>query len=281
MENYLVDLHSHTSDFSHFIFEEIDKKKYAQNLIEKLSKSGSRVVLGVSNFNDDGRYENLVSAFKLLRPKKYIIDFTHEDYFIKIRFGNKKIWFIKTDEIGTEKGHILIVGYRGKIGTRRISKVLTKAHREGCVIIANHPLHGPSFLYALMSKIIGENTAFSFNEKELIEKIPDLDAIELNSYFPEDWKKIRRFAKKHSLRVISGSDAHFFSELFTSHFILKRLDFSNVESYKSSFHREFKQKIRVYAKKHSFFAEYKHGIQVLFFENLLRQIGIVKGSKRP
>lgn len=273
MTLYKLSLHSHTSDFAHFIFRHPNKKSYLLTLVKNLLKKHGNVVLGVSNFNNDGRYESLLSISKSL-PKEYLLDHKYEEYFFSIEHKEKKIFFIKTDEIETDKGHILIVGYKGKIRKRKLDEVLKEANNQNCPIIANHPLHVFGTSYYLFKKIFKKKTDISLSNEELKKHKNDFDAIELNSYFPEDWKRIKRFAKTQNMAVIADSDAHFLNEIFTSWYEVDDLDFDSPEKFKKSLKKELKKRIQLHAKKYGYEAIYKHSFQIIL-EVLGKKIGLI------
>lgn len=168
MRTYKLSLHSHTSNFVHFILTEPNKKEYLENLIKNLFKKHGNIVLGITNFDDDGRYEKLLDATKLLAPE-YIINKDNKDYFFSIKANNKSIHFIKSDEIETEKGHILIIGFKGKIRKRDLKEVLNEAHNQHCIIIANHPLHEFNVSYFLIKKLLGGAENISIDKKSLLK----------------------------------------------------------------------------------------------------------------
>ncbi|MFH1376908.1 MAG: PHP-associated domain-containing protein [Candidatus Woesearchaeota archaeon] len=240
-------------------------KNNIKNFLSKLFQKRGNLVLGIANWNNDGRYEKFLKAIKFL-PKRYQVNLKNKDYFISITKNKKTIHIIKTDEIETNKGHILIVGYKGKVKKRRNLKELLKiAHKSGCIIIANHPLHGNNIAYFLILKLIGNKYKLSLDKKDI--KKNKFDAVELNPYFQEDWKKIKKFAKKEKIKIVADSDAHFFDELFKSYFEVKDLNFKNPKTFKKSLKKDFKKHIKIHAQKHGFIAKYKHIIQSIL-ENI-------------
>lgn len=273
MQIFKLDIHNHTSDFSHFLFTHPNRKKYVKELLSKLFKKHGNIVLGISDYNSDNRYALFLKVLKHL--KEYKVDWKNKDYFVVIseKKTKEKIYLIHTNELGTNKGHILVVGFKGKIKTKNLKEILKEAHRQKAIIIANHSLHEFSIPYFLVSKIL-KCGKLSLSKKDLIKNEKNFDAVELNSYFPEDWKRIRSFAKKENLPVIADSDAHFLNELFTSDFELKNLNFSNPKKFKKSFRKSLKKVLKVHAKSHGFEAKYKHELQVLF-ENFLMKIGLI------
>ena len=85
---------------------------------------------------------------------------------------------MKTDEIETDKGHVLVVGFKGKIRKSRLKDVLKEAHKQKCVIIANHPLHKFGVSYFLVEKILGEESGELLNNegdngKKLVKELVD------------------------------------------------------------------------------------------------------------
>ncbi len=274
MKMYKISLHSHTSDFSHFLFWTVNKKDYFLKLLEILKKKKGNLVLGITNFNNDKRYENLLTIARGFKGKFYLDDKYSNFYFI-LKIKGKEIIFVKTDEIETSEGHTLIVGFKGDINQREFHGVLKEAHKQNCLIFANHPLHIFGISYILVKKLLGGAKEISLSKKELIHDKKNIDALELNSYFPEDWKKIKEFAKKNKLPVVSDDDAHFIDEIFTSWYEVDNLDFSNPKNFKISLKKELKNGIKLHAHKFGHLALYKHAFQVVF-ESLGKKLGIIK-----
>lgn len=276
MKIFKVSLHSHTTNFVRFILTKPNKKQYLEKLLKILFKKHGNVVLGISNFNDDNRYKKLFETTKLL-SKGYLVNKEHKDYFFSIRLNNKKIYFIKTDEIQTDRGHILIIGFNGKIKKRKLEHVLKDAQKQNCIIIANHPLHNFLAPYFLVKKIFGKSLDASLNEKDLIKNKNYFDALEISSYFPEDWKKIKAFAKKNREALVSDSDAHFLDEIFTSWYEVKDLNFENPVEFKKSLKKALRKNLHLHAKRNGYFAKYRHAFEIAL-EKLGRKIGIIKNN---
>ncbi|MFH1787640.1 MAG: PHP-associated domain-containing protein [archaeon] len=267
-----VDLHTHTSDFSHLIFTEVDKKKYLLKLLSKLYKKGDKLVVGVANFNNDGRYSKFVRATNEL-SEDYIVNLRNSNYFISIQKNNKIIYFVRADEIETDKGHILILGNKDKINSRNLKNLLKLARKNKWIVIADHPLHKIGLGYFLIQRIFGLKR-WSLNDESIKKNKKDFDSIELNSYFPEDRDKIRKFAKKNNIPIIADSDAHCIKEFFDSYFEVENLNFKNIQKFKRSFRKALKKHVKIHAEKHGFLARYKHGFNALIFENWLRKLGL-------
>jgi hypothetical protein len=229
-----------------------------------------------SDVNGDGRYRRFVSLVREYRGK-YEVDLEHRDYFISISREGRRVYFVKCDEIATNKGHVLIVGHKGKVKSRRLKDVLKEAHRSRCLIVANHALHKMGIDYFVVSKIVGSKNLMkmSMSKGDLDENINGFDAVELNSYFPEDWKKIRKIVKNRKTRITASSDAHFLGEFFRSYVELEGLDFSSGEGFKKSLKRAFRKGVKVHAKKHGFVALYRHGLH-LVFDHFSGVLGIVR-----
>ncbi|HVY01255.1 MAG TPA: PHP-associated domain-containing protein [Candidatus Nanoarchaeia archaeon] len=271
MVSYKLSLHSHTSNFAHFLAFSPNKKEYLEELIRKLTKKHGNIVLGVSNFNDD-RYGLLLKATSLL-SKEYKVNTDHKECFFSVKYQNKSIHFVKSDEINTEKGHILIVGYTKSIHNHNLHDILKAAHKQHCIIIANHPLHTPSTSYFFVKKIFGLHSDISLTSEDIKKHKKDFDAVELNSYFPEDWHKIREFSKKTGIPTVSDSDSHFLNEMFTSWYEIKDLSFSSPNKFKKSLKKGLRKGLHIHAAKYGFLAVYKHVLQVMI-EHFGRKLGI-------
>ncbi|MEK6928499.1 MAG: hypothetical protein AABW65_00905 [Nanoarchaeota archaeon] len=272
--NYKLSLHSHLSDIDHFRFTKPQHDIYLEKLLKRLLRLHGNLVLGVANFNNDGRYEAIIKGSKKL-PKSFKIDYRFKDYFITIIHEDKIIHLVKTDEIQTREGHILIIGHKGKVKARLLSKLLREAHKERDIIIANHPLHKFGISYFFIKSILGKPSRISMSAKELKRFKNDSDAIELNSYFPQDWKTIRSFAKDNKIPLVSDSDAHFINEMFRSYYKVSNLSFENPQLFKRTFKRALKKQVIIHARKHGYLAAYKH-MAILFIEVFLTKIGLVK-----
>jgi len=263
MKTYKLDLHSHIPEINSNI-KNYNKK--VKNILKKLFIKKGNIVFGISDSDGNGRYKKFIKELKKI--KGYEIDFKYEDYFVLIKKSKKVVYIIKADEIGTEKGHILIVGYDGKIKSRNLNDVLKEAHKQKCVVIANHPLHQNNLGYFLFSKLFDTGNKISLSKKVLKKHKKDFDALEENAYFPEDWKKIEKFSKKNKIPIISSSDAHEFDEFFKSYFEVKNLNFKNPKKFKKSLKKAIKKEIKLYAKNHGFEAKYEHAVKILFLRLL-------------
>ncbi|MFH1290495.1 MAG: PHP-associated domain-containing protein [Nanoarchaeota archaeon] len=274
---YKLSLHSHTSDFAHLVFFTINKKYYLKKLLSTLFKKSTEktlLVLGITNSNDNRHYEQIVSLTKSL-PKTYRANYAHKDYFVSLEYKNRKIYLIKTDEIGTDKGHILIVGFKGRIKKRSLKEILKEAKKQKCVIIANHPLHEFHVPHFLLEKIFGLHRSIGLTKSELKKYQKSFDAVELNSYFPEDWERIKQFAKKNKLPFVSDSDAHFIDEIFKSWYETSDLDFSSPRKFKKALKKSLKKGLHLHAQAHGFAAKYKHVLQILL-EGYGKKLNIIK-----
>jgi len=271
MTKFKVDLHSHTSDFQHLIFNKPNKKEYIIKLLNKLFKQGDNLVIGLAEFNDDGRFSKFLKAVKEL-PKDYIV--TKNLPIVSIKKSNKTIHFIRADEISTEKGHVLIVGNNEKIKSRNLKEILKKARKNKWIVIADHPLHEFGPAYFIVSRI-NDHPAISLKSKTILKNKKNIDALELSSYFPEDREKVKKFGKKHNIPVIAESDAHFLSEFFDSHFELENLDLTNITTFKKTFRKALRKNIKLFPGKHPFTAKYKHGFQVIF-GTICMKLGLIK-----
>ena len=267
-----MDLHTHTSDFSHFIFSRKNEKEYLIELLKKLFRQGDNLVIGLAEFNNDGGFSKFVKATEKL-PRDYHI--AKNGPIILIRRKNKKIYFVRADEIGTDKGHVLIVGNNEKISSKNIIEILKKARKNKWIIIADHPLHKFLLPYFLISKLIDGEPNISLKKEIILKNKNYFDSIELNPYFPEDTGKIKYFGKKNKIPIVSESDAHSLGEFFESYFELENLDLSNISKFKKSFRKAMKKHIKLHVGKHGFLAEYKHGFNVLI-DYLGRKIGFMK-----
>ncbi len=272
MVKFKLDLHTHTSDFRHFILSEKDKKSYLIKLLNKLYRHGDNIVIGVAEFNDDGRFSRFIEAIKLL-PEEYKINKNLP--IVSIEKKNKTIYFIRADEIATEKGHILIIGNNQKINSRKLKNVLKKAKKNEWIVIVDHPLHELSLPYFLIAKLIEPELLVSLQKETILKNKESIDSLELNSYLPEDRKKIKKFAKKNKIPIIADSDAHSIEEFFDSYFELENLDLRNITMFKKSFRKALRKKIKVNAGKHEFIAKYNHGLKVLLV-SLGVKLGIIK-----
>lgn len=274
MTKFKLDLHTHTSDFFHFIFSKTDEKDYLVGLLKKLFKKGDNVVIGLAEFNSDGRFSKFLKATKKL-PKDYCV--SENGPIISIEKGKKKIYFVRADEIATDKGHILIVGNNGKIKTRNIEELLRNARRHGWIVVADHPLHKFFLPYFIISKLIDGWSNISLGKEDMLKNKKDFDSLEINSYFANDENEIKKIGRKNKIPIISDSDAHSIEEFFNSYFELENLDLKNISKFKKSFRKALKKHIKLHIGKHDFFAEYRHGFKVLF-DYIGKKLGFVKDS---
>lgn len=273
MVEYKLDLHNHTSTFANILGTRQNPQPYVQHLLNSLLNKKGNIVLGIADFNSDGRYKKFLETVKIMPA--YIVDTHYEEYFISIKKGKKKMYVVRADEIETEKGHILILGLPHAIKKRHLKNILQEAKKERCVVIANHPLHAFPIPHFLVLRILGKSDeALSIKERLLEKYLHLFDALELNPYFPEDWKNIKRFARKWQKPLVTNSDAHFINEFFRSYFLLKDIDFSSPKKYKKSLKHAFKKQIRIHAAKSGFISLYKHGVQIVF-QTLAQKLGLL------
>jgi len=249
MTTYKLDLHSHPPKTT--------------DLVKNLFKKQGNLVIGITNWNNSTKYKKFLEATNKL-PKTYKINLKHKEYFISITKNKKTIHFIKSDELETKNGHILIVGHKGKIITTNFKKTLKDCHKQGDIIIADHPLHHENIAHFFILRLMGNKHKLSLGKKTIEKNKKYIDALELNSYFSKDWKKIKKFAKKNNLNVIANSDAHFTNELFKSYIELKNLNFKNPKLLKKSIRKALKKKIKIHAHRHGFSAGYKHVLSGIF-----------------
>lgn len=264
MHLFKLDLHSHEPNFIHLSFSKNTDKKNISDFLKKAFNIRGDAVIGIANSNDNGRYERFVNGINSL--KEYNANLTNKDTFVSLTKGKKTIHFVKADEIGTNKGHILIIGHNGKIGKLKLKPLLELAYNEGDIIIANHPLHNFGISHFLVKKYFEHNHPISFTKRELKKDEKYLDAVELNSYFPEDWKKIKKFSRKEKIPLVADSDAHFLREFFSSYFELENLDFSNSINFKKSLKSALKTHIRLHLGKNGFLATYEHALQIIWYK---------------
>lgn len=260
---FKLSLHSHEPNFKE---GSLTKQKDACiNFLKKLFRRKGSLVLGITNSKNNKKYEHFLKLTKTL-PKEYSSSKEYSDYFFSLKYKKKIIYFVKTYEVETEKGHILLIGYKGKLSSTKLKEVLRSAHKQKAIIIANHPLHS-SVSYFLITKALGEDK-IGLNKKELSQNKEDFDAIELNSYFPEDWKNIKKLSKKIGIPLVSDSDAHFPEELFRAYYEADSLNFKNPKEFKASLKKSLKKGIHLRARKHRFYAEYKHGLEIIIHKFL-------------
>ena len=271
---YKLDLHAHMPVFHHLIFTRVNRREYYLELLEKLFRKKGTLVLGIANSGNNGKYRKFVGGLGKL-PKEYKVGKEFEDYFVSVSKGKKKIYFVKTDEIATDKGHVLIVGYPHDIKSKKLADIFSKVKRRDCVVIANHPLHHLGIDYFFYSKLIGGNDKVSISKRELNKYKGKFDAIELNSYFPEDWDKVRNYSRKNKIPVVADSDAHEMDELFRSWFEIKKLDFRNPDKFKKSLKRGLRKGLKVHARAHGFEAKYIHVLHGLI-NKYGGKLGLVK-----
>mgnify|MGYP001582515547 CR=1 FL=1 len=254
MVKFKLDLHTHTSDFVHLIFTKPSNVNYLVSLLDLLFKKHGNLILGIANFNDDCRYEKIMQVSKRLH-RGYNTNYKFKECFFSISKNGKTIYFVKADEIDTNKGHILIIGHEGKIRKRNLKEILKEAHKDHSIIIASHPLHNVVIGHFIIKKM-------SLSSEDIAQNKRQIDAIELDSYFPKDWRKIKKISKTQKIPVVSESDAHFLGEFFKSYFELDNLSFRDSNRFRKTLKKALRRKIKLHAQEHNFMAEYKHIFQV-------------------
>ncbi len=272
MTLFKIDLHAHTSDEFHLLHNKAHEINYVKSLLSKITRSKTPIILCIADFNHDKRYEKFVKTSRKLR--EFDIEYKNEQDFIKISNNGKDYYIIKGDEIPTDKGHILLIGTSTTIKSKNLKEVLKEAHKQHAVIIAPHPLHKFGIPFMLLQKIRKQGE-LSLSQAELQKHKKEFDAVEYDSYFPEDKKKLLKFSNKEHLPLIADSDAHFLNEFFSSYFELSGIDFTNENIFKKSLKKALHKQIKIHAGKNGFFSAYKHGFSVLFFD-FLRLMKIIK-----
>ena len=279
---FKLDLHSHTSDFFHYLINNPEDEKAAvKEMLDELFKKSKKeipLVLGIANVNNDGRYEKLIGIIKNLSDK-YEIDSENEDCFISIKKNNKKIYIVKADEIETSKGHVVIIGFKGKLNSKKLPEVLKRAKKQKAIIIAAHPLHEFFVPHFVIEKVF-QDDAVSLDKKTLRKYLKYFDSLEINSYFPEDKRKIKEFATSTKIPVIADSDAHYINEFFDSYFEVKNLDFRSIGRFKRTLKKALKKEIKIHASKTGFIIKYRHILSIIFYL-ILRKLGVIKVRNKP
>ncbi len=240
-------------------------------MLHALTKKRGNLVLGITNFNGSREYELFYQAVKKVYPSE--IQDTYANYFFTLNLGKHHIHFVKTIEIATDKGHVLLIGFPGKIKNRKVSDVISEAHKVHAIVIANHPLHEFKKGYFFIQKLFSIKKPINIDAKELLKN--KFDAFELNAYFPKDWKKVRALAKRKNVPVVADSDAHFLDEVFTSWFEVKNLSFTSPKSFVKTLKKGIKHPLKLHARAHGYFAQYKHALQILV-ENFGKRLKLIK-----
>ncbi len=156
----------------------------------------------LTNFNDD-RYETFMETGKNL-PRDWDFKEYERGAIINLPDG-KKFYWLKSQEIPTEQGHVLFTGVRKNNHIkpyRNIEEVFSDT--EDSIIIADHPLW-----------IIPKGNPLGIGEKNLIKYSSKFHAAELNG---SAWllarhanPNLEKLAKEINLPLIANSDAYGFT----------------------------------------------------------------------
>ncbi len=99
-----------------------------------------------------------------------------------------RIGYLPAMEVSTDAGDLIALGISSPIESRALGEVLEEVKEQGAVSIAAHP--------------------FDPFRGHLGGEAREADAVEVNSHSLFGNGKVRRFAEKHGLAVVGGSDAH-------------------------------------------------------------------------
>ncbi len=270
---YKLDLHNHTSTFPRFLGRRDDKKLYVKTILKNIFKEKGNLVLGIADFHEDKRYDSFLYGMKQL---DYHLNLLHENYFFSFQQAKRTIYFVRTKEVETDKGHFLLVGYLGKTKGKSLKELLKEVKKQKAIIIANHILHEfPVSQFLVLHAMGRKEEHMSARGQTIGQYKKELSALELNPYFPYDWKKIRSLAKKERLPLVTDSDAHFPEEFFRSYILMEDIDFTNPITFRKSFRRALKKGIQLHARKAGYISLYKHAFQIVLW-SLAMKLGLIQ-----
>lgn len=270
---YKLDLHNHTSTFPKVLGKRQNPKLYVETILKNIFKQKGNLVLGIADFHEDKRYDTFLAGMKQL---PYQLDLRHQNSFFSLHQGKRSIIFLRTKEVETDKGHFLLIGFLGKTKGRNLKDLLKEAKKQHAIVIANHTLHQfPISQFLVLRSMRRDTEHMSANAITLERYKKYFEALELNPYFPKDWKNIRNIANKEKIALVTDSDAHFPEEFFRSYILLEDLHFSSLYAFQKSFRRALKKGLKLHARKAGYISLYKHAFQILFWFLVVR-LGIIK-----
>lgn len=233
----------------------------------------------LTNFNDD-RYENFMETAKTF-PKDWDFKEYERGAIVNLPDG-KNFYWLKSQEIPTEQGHVLFTGVRKNNHIkpyRNIEEVFLDAD-DLTIIIADHPLW-----------VMPKGNPLGIGEENLIRYSSKFHAAELNG---SSWllarhanTNLEKLSKKINLPLIANSDAYGFTLPFIfgvapfldigktyTEFEIKDLHLGDIDSLLYSLKENIvKNKSKLHLRKNNPLTIFQHAFFTLGYSRL-KKIGV-------
>ena len=243
-ENLNIDFHNHLHTGSELRQKQKPKgfKEWFKNLFLEEGFSSLAGILDrmmktsldgiyITNSNLDSRYEDWTSKEQLEIARKKGYEIESGEYYIFAKKEERIVFFGKSHEIRTDRGHFLFSGIRRdkRFSDRKPLEEILKEATDNELKIADHP-------YA---KLKGQNgiMATSKNPEEDAKKI---DAFERNGNFClpfslANWKAVK-YSKEYSKPLVANSDGHHPRDIGETYNIFNRkyLNYTSERAFRDS-----------------------------------------------
>jgi len=133
--------------------------------------------------------------------------------------GDSGIVFLRANEVSTDQGHVLVLGYEGKIegAVAVLDELRAEVARDGGLIIVSHPFRG----FLLFGVPQFQMTVEQACERKVFRHVDGIEI--LNGMVRDEANDMaRRVAERLDLIGVAGSDAHQLDELGRCVTILER-----------------------------------------------------------
>jgi hypothetical protein len=280
-----ADLHAHLTDSGGVYtwrsgkqFGLYSEEKIVQKTLKKCFAQSENTLVTVTSFNNDGRAYIFFNQLLKSQGKDYSVK--EKEGILVVSQNERKRYFIPSEEISADKGHILLVGSQKEIKSRTLDGILEEVleMKEKPLIIASHPLSETGCVAKVYSKWVGINSRLGLSKSEIEQNKSHFDALELNPNFSKEYNSIYLISKSTGIPLIANSDSHRIDDLFTNCNLFYNLSFDSLPLLIQSIKNSLKYKncipIPFYGELNSL-EGLRHGVGVAT-TNLLMKAGLVE-----
>ncbi|GEM_PF-2593648 len=253
--------------------------KSLEEFVIACSRQNQNTLVGITNFSGNGMYETIMHSIEKM-PKSIEIYDEHKDVYIGAR-SEKGFWhfFLRTEEIPTDKTRVLVAGSREDIGTRNLEEVLRISEERGYLTVALRPEN--KFMNRIAERILHRQKNLCLSKESFEKYSGRFDVLEVfNSSYPRMFSENERLAKENHIPGIYSSEAYRIDSLFNGNFTMEEIDFSNPKSLITSIKKGLQER-RYFAKivrEKGFFENALHKISTIYAPIAI-SLGLLKEKK--
>lgn len=249
--------------------------------LKEVSERGFRrekhTLLSITSFGNDTIYEKIVNTRGNIPVSCLYDDF--KETFIGVHNPERNLWsfVVRSQEIPSDKGHVLIHGGNRNIESRVFTDILDQAEDMGALKISDHPLGKNSWIANLLNRLINGQTAqYSLGKENLVEYANRLDAMEIgNSNYFNLFEETKSLALDLGIPGVCNSDAHSKDCAFSSYNSFNELDFTDNDSLNQSMRDSLNSgDYKTHPGKNRVGEHYLHG-SVMVYNKLRRVLGLL------